>query len=67
LGINIHWEKKTVEQMTDRDWRIFREDHEIFIKGGRVPQPIREWDPNLIPSNLIEAFRHCKYKHPTPI
>jgi len=53
--------------MTERDWRIFREDHEIFIKGGRVPHPMRDWDTNLLPSNLIEAIRHCKYKYPTPI
>jgi ATP-dependent RNA helicase DDX23/PRP28 len=30
--------------MTDRDWRIFREDNDILIKGGRVPNPIRDWD-----------------------
>ena len=29
--------------MTERDWRIFREDNEIYIKGGRVTHPIREW------------------------
>ena len=29
--------------MSERDWRIFREDHEIIIKGGRVPIPIRNW------------------------
>ena len=29
--------------MTERDWRIFREDHQIYVKGGRVPHPIREW------------------------
>lgn len=30
--------------MTQRDWRIFREDNDIIIKGGRVPVPIREWN-----------------------
>jgi len=29
--------------MTFRDWRIFREDNDIIVKGGRVPNPIREW------------------------
>lgn len=53
--------------MTERDWRIFREDHEIFIKGGRVPHPMRNWDSNVLPPNLIEAIRTCKYKKPTPI
>jgi ATP-dependent RNA helicase DDX23/PRP28 len=35
---------KKLEEMTDRDWRIFREDFDILIKGGRVPHPIRKWD-----------------------
>ena len=30
--------------MTERDWRIFRENNEIMAKGGRVPHPIRKWD-----------------------
>jgi ATP-dependent RNA helicase DDX23/PRP28 len=30
--------------MTDRDWRIFREDNQIYIKGGKVPNPFKEWD-----------------------
>lgn len=34
---------KPSDQMTDRDWRIFREDNDIMIKGGRVPHPIRSW------------------------
>jgi len=29
--------------MSQRDWRIFREDMDIVIKGGRVPNPMREW------------------------
>ena len=37
------WKDKEYEEMTDRDWRIFREDMEIFIKGGRVPNPFRNW------------------------
>lgn len=35
---------KPLEEMTERDWRIFREDNDILIKGGRVPHPIRSWD-----------------------
>jgi ATP-dependent RNA helicase DDX23/PRP28 len=30
--------------MSERDWRIFREDQNIIIKGGRVPPPLRTWD-----------------------
>lgn len=34
--------------MTTRDWRIFREDMDIVIKGGRVPNPMREWNEALL-------------------
>ena len=37
--------------MMERDWRIFREDNDIIIKGGKVPKPIREWEEHQgIPS-----------------
>jgi ATP-dependent RNA helicase DDX23/PRP28 len=39
-----HYMNKPLEEMNDRDWRIFRENYDILIKGGRVPKPIRKWD-----------------------
>lgn len=30
-----HWSEKDVTEMTERDWRIFREDYNITIKGGK--------------------------------
>ena len=33
-----------VDEMTTRDWRIFRENYDIITKGHRVPNPIRKWD-----------------------
>jgi len=35
--------------MTERDWRIFREDNDIIIKGGRVPKPFKEWTDGNLP------------------
>lgn len=29
-----HWSEKDVSEMTERDWRIFREDYNITIKGN---------------------------------
>lgn len=29
-----HWMEKKVDEMTERDWRIFREDYNISIKGA---------------------------------
>lgn len=48
--------------MTDRDWRIFREDNDIIVKGGRVPHPIRSWDDieGLNPF-LRDNISYCGY------
>ncbi|PFH35485.1 DEAD-family helicase [Besnoitia besnoiti] len=62
-----HWTTKKREEMNDRDWRIFREDFEIYIKGGRVPPPIRTWAESALPWELIEAIKHANYERPTPI
>lgn len=35
------WKEKKFEEMSDRDWRIFREDMQIYVKGGRVVNPFR--------------------------
>lgn len=33
-----HWSEKALDEMTERDWRIFREDFDIRIKArGRLP------------------------------
>ena len=67
LGETKHWSLKSTEDMTERDWRIFREDHDIIIKGGRVPKPMRIWDDLNLTDNLHEAIKRAQYKKPTPI
>ena len=48
--------------MTERDWRIFREDNEIFIKGGRVATPFRTWEENPhLHSDLVRNLRKLKF------
>ncbi|GAW81372.1 ATP-dependent RNA helicase DDX23 [Plasmodium gonderi] len=64
---NKHWSEKKREEMTDRDWRIFREDNEIYIKGGVVPPPIRRWEESNLSSDLLKAIKKAKYENPTPI
>lgn len=34
-----HWSEKDIEEMTERDWRIFREDYNITIKGSTFITP----------------------------
>lgn len=60
---------KPLEKMSERDWRIFREDCDILVKGGRVPNPIRNWNEidelsKDLRENLVNV---CGYKKPMPI
>ena len=63
-----HWSEKKLEQMTSRDWRIFKEDFDLSSKGGKVPNPLRSW--NECPS-LTKEFLHLLedlgYDTPTAI
>ena len=38
--------------MTERDWRIFREDFNIQYKGNTDILPIRSWDEAKMPQEL---------------
>merc|ERR1719186_511215 len=38
-----HWTDKGLDIMTERDWRIFREEFNISIRGGNIPHPLRNW------------------------
>ncbi|CAG9864583.1 unnamed protein product [Phyllotreta striolata] len=62
-----HWTEKDLPEMTERDWRIFREDYNITIKGGKIPEPIRNWKESGIQKELIEIIDKIGYKDPTPI
>lgn len=48
--------------MTDRDWRIFREDYSITTKGGKIPNPIRSWKDSSLPPHILEVIDKCGYK-----
>ncbi|PIO75948.1 DEAD/DEAH box helicase [Teladorsagia circumcincta] len=62
-----HWKMKPLDEMTERDWRIFREDFNIAIKGGRVPKPLRAWEECGLPDEVYQAIQKVGYKEPTPI
>lgn len=62
-----HWSAKELQRMTERDWRIFREDYNITIKGGKVPHPIRKWKESSIPASILEIIDDIGYREPTPI
>ncbi|XP_076048541.1 putative ATP-dependent RNA helicase DDX23 isoform X2 [Oratosquilla oratoria] len=62
-----HWSEKSLQEMTERDWRIFREDYNIAIKGGRIPNPIRKWTESLIKGDIMDIINKVGYTEPTPI
>nr|CAH7769310.1 unnamed protein product [Callosobruchus chinensis] len=62
-----HWSEKELDEMTERDWRIFREDYNITIKGGKIPEPIRNWKESGIQKECLEIVEKVGYKEPTPI
>ena len=51
-----HWTDKELGGMTDRDWRIFREDYNIQIKGGNIPKPLRKWREAGLPDEILEVI-----------
>lgn len=62
-----HWSDKSLDEMTERDWRIFREDYNISIKGGRIPNPIRSWVESNIKKEILDVINSVGYTEPTPI
>lgn len=58
---------KPLDKMTPRDWRIFRENYEIVVKGGRAPPPLRSFREGSLNPILIDAIENVMhYQEPTP-
>lgn len=57
--VKEHWSSKKRDEMTERDWRIFREDFNISYKGINVSGaalPYRGWDEAALPESLMKAI-----------
>lgn len=64
-----HWSQKPLQEMTARDWRIFKDDYNISSKGDNIGNPLRFWheDP-LIPKKVLDIIQNkLRYQEPTPI
>ncbi len=60
--------EKETKEMTSRDWRIFRENYNIMVRGGNVPPPLRTFADVVLHKNLTHAIKDvCGYKIPSPI
>ena len=62
-----HWKYKQLEEMTQRDWRIFNEDFDIRIQSGRFVPPLRFWQESPLSDPLLRAIESAGYRDPTPI
>ena len=64
---NVHWSEKSLTEMKERDWRIFREDFDIRVSGGKSLLPLRYWNEANFPSEISKAIEDQGYKSPSPI
>ncbi|KAH9981240.1 P-loop containing nucleoside triphosphate hydrolase protein [Lactifluus volemus] len=62
-----HWTDKPLDEMKERDWRIFREDFSIAARGGNIPHPLRSWGESAIPKQILAVIDQIGYKEPSPI
>ncbi|KAK9817009.1 hypothetical protein WJX72_008215 [[Myrmecia] bisecta] len=70
MKVEKHWTEKKRGEMTERDWRIFREDYNISYRGvnpSAAALPIRNWEEANLPKELMKAIEKQGYKKPSPI
>lgn len=66
-GIDKHWSEKKLDQMRERDWRIFKEDFNIATRGGSIPNPMRSWSESGLPQRLLQIVDQAGYKEPSAV
>ncbi|KAM3448213.1 hypothetical protein MY3296_008011 [Beauveria thailandica] len=66
-GLGRRWNEKRLDEMRERDWRIFKEDFGISTKGGTLPNPMRNWKESGLPPRLLNIIEQVGYDEPTPI
>jgi hypothetical protein len=59
LQTDVHWSEKPLSKMTERDWRIFREDFNISYKGNANTLPLRNWDEAGLPEPIRMVGKTC--------
>ncbi|CAF2122674.1 unnamed protein product [Brassica napus] len=66
-SVDRHWSDKRLDEMSERDWRIFKEDFNISYKGSKIPPPMRSWEESKLSSELLKAVERAGYNAPRPI
>lgn len=67
FGVGKHWSDKSLDEMRERDWRIFKEDFKISTKGGNIPNPMRSWNESNLPRKLLDIIDRVGYTDPSPV
>ncbi|KAL2621558.1 hypothetical protein R1flu_001763 [Riccia fluitans] len=69
MHVDRNWSEKKIDEMTERDWRIFKEDLDISYKKSKmsIPQPMRSWDEGSLSPELLKAVAKAGYKKPSPV
>lgn len=66
-GVEKHWSEKKLENMRERDWRIFKEDFNIATKGGSIPNPMRSWAESGLPKRILDIVDQVGYTEPSAV
>ena len=73
-GSKHYMDKPTLDDLDDRDWRIFREDYEIVTKGsmrhpatGKLIRPFRYWKESGLNDEILRAIAKAGYERPTGV
>ncbi|KAK0734022.1 Pre-mRNA-splicing ATP-dependent RNA helicase prp-28 [Lasiosphaeria miniovina] len=66
-NLGKHWSEKSLDDMKERDWRIFKENFGISTKGGSIPNPMRSWEESKISQRLLRVVADVGYEEPSPI
>eukprot|EP00767_Chilomastix_cuspidata_P002390 gnl/Chilomastix_cuspidata/2516.p1 GENE.gnl/Chilomastix_cuspidata/2516~~gnl/Chilomastix_cuspidata/2516.p1 ORF type:complete len:560 (+),score=146.99 gnl/Chilomastix_cuspidata/2516:738-2417(+) len=61
------WREKLRGEMTARDWRIFCEDHQIYMEHHGAVQPCRSWDEMDLMRSLLHSVKALGFAAPTPV
>lgn len=62
-----HWSEKSIGEMKERDWRIFKEDYSIVTKGSDIAPPLRSWEESKFQKKLLDVIEKLKFFEPTPV
>lgn len=66
-AVKQHWSAKALSDMTERDWRILREDFDIRGGGRGNALPLRSWGESKLPAPLLRAIEALGFQTPSPI